>query len=49
MIMIVQATNSFGRLISASRLPAMAISDRFFGADASSSTSPFRGSGRCAD
>jgi hypothetical protein len=40
----VQANRSFGRLISASRLPAIASSDRCFGLEASSSASPRRGS-----
>jgi len=40
----VKAKMSFGRLISASRLPAMASNDRCFGLDTSSSTSPRRGS-----
>jgi hypothetical protein len=40
----IKANRSFGRLISASRLPAMASKDRCFGLETSSSTSPRRGS-----
>ena len=40
----VTANRSFGRLISASKLPAMASNDRCFGLETSSSTSPSRGS-----
>jgi hypothetical protein len=39
-----QASRSFGRLISESKLPASASSERLFVLDASSSTSPARGS-----
>src|SRR5262245_38581872 len=42
------AATSFGRLISASRLPAIATRDRFFVLLASSSASPDRGSMRIA-
>ena len=40
----IQASASFGRLISARRLPAIARSDFCFGLEASSSASPSRGS-----
>ena len=40
----IQATASFGKLISASRLPASDSSERRLVLDASSSTSPRRGS-----
>jgi hypothetical protein len=40
----IHASNSFVRLISASRLPAMASSDFCFGLETSSSASPLRGS-----
>jgi hypothetical protein len=45
----VQAKASFGKLISANKLPAIASNDLLFGLEESSSASPWRGSNNNID